>query len=75
MGFAQKIGQNGYNSVTRPQIKILSPLFTLQLLILPTRDPFHAQKKRKGGKLRVYILMQKIDKYADFEPLQLFCVA
>ena len=36
--------QNGYNSVTRPQIGILRPLFTLQLLILPTRDPFHAQK-------------------------------
>ena len=36
--------QNGYNSVTRPPIEILRPLFTLQLLILPTRDPFHAQK-------------------------------
>ena len=39
----QKIGQNDYNLVTRPPIKILRPLFTLQLLILPTRDPFHAQ--------------------------------
>ena len=36
--------QNGYNSVTRPPIEILRPLFTLQLLILPTRDLFHAQK-------------------------------
>ena len=36
--------QNGYNSVTRPPIEILRPLFTLQLLILPTMDPFHAQK-------------------------------
>ena len=32
--------QSGYISVTRPPIEILSPLFTLQLLILPTRDPF-----------------------------------
>ena len=40
---AQKIGQNDYNLVTRPPIKILRPLFTLQLLILPTRDPFQAQ--------------------------------
>ena len=39
----QKIGQNNYNSVIRPPIKILRPLFTLQLLILPTRDPFQAQ--------------------------------
>ena len=39
----QKIGQNDYNLVTRPPIKILRPLFTLQLLILPTRDPFQAQ--------------------------------
>ena len=29
--------------VKRPPIKILRPLFTLQLLILPTRDPFQAQ--------------------------------
>ena len=36
--------QNGYNLVTRPPIEILRPLFTLQLLILPTRDSFHAQK-------------------------------
>ena len=41
--FAQKIGQNNYNSVPWPPIKILRPLFTLQLLILPTRDPFQAQ--------------------------------
>ena len=40
----QKIGQNDYNSVTMPPIKILRPLFTLQLLILPTRDPLQAQK-------------------------------
>ena len=31
------------NSVTKPPIKILRPLFTLQLLILPARDPFQAQ--------------------------------
>ena len=59
MGFAQKIGQNGYNSVTRPPIKILSPLFTLQLLILPTRDPFHAQKS--------YIYEQKLS-FLYFDP-------
>ena len=29
------------NSVTKPLIKILRPLFTLQLLILLERDPFH----------------------------------
>ena len=40
---AQKIRQNDYNLVKRPPIKILRPLFTLQLLILPTRDPFQAQ--------------------------------
>ena len=40
----QKIGQNDYNLVTRPPIKILRPLFTLQLLIFPTRDSFQAQK-------------------------------
>ena len=40
----QKIGQNDYNLVTRPLIKILRPLFTLQLSILPTRDPFQAPK-------------------------------
>ena len=33
--------------LTRPPIKILRPLFTLQLLILPTRDPFQAHKKLK----------------------------
>ena len=38
-----KIGQNDYNLVTRPPIKILRPLLTLQLLILPTRDPFQVQ--------------------------------
>ena len=32
------------NSVTKPPIKILRPLFTLQLLILPTRNPFHSPK-------------------------------
>ena len=63
VGFAGKIGQNGYNSVTRPPIIILSPLFTLQLLILPTRagiffDAF-------GGKLsylnfRILGLQQKL---------------
>ena len=35
--------QNGYTSLTRAPIEILRPLFILQLLILPTRDPFHAQ--------------------------------
>ena len=40
-----KKGQNDYNLLTRPPIKILRPLFTLQLLILPTRDPFRAHKK------------------------------
>ena len=39
-----KIGQNDYNLVTRPLIKILRPLCTLQLLILPTRDPLHIKK-------------------------------
>ena len=43
--------QNGYNSVTRPPIEILRPLFTLQLLILPTRDPFHAQKSLKNAEI------------------------
>ena len=33
--------QNGYNLVTWPPNKILRPLSTLQLLILPTGDPFH----------------------------------
>ena len=32
------------NSVTKPPIKNLRPLFTLQLLILPEKDPFHTQK-------------------------------
>ena len=40
----RKMGHKHYNSVTRAPIKTLSPLFTLQLLILPTRDPFYAQK-------------------------------
>ena len=44
MRLVLKMGQNDFNSVLRPQIKILSTLFTLQLLILPTRDPFHGQK-------------------------------
>ena len=35
--------QNGYISSTTPPIRILRPLFTLQLLILPTGDPFQAQ--------------------------------
>ena len=43
MRLALKLGQNDFNSVLRPRIKILSTLFTLQLLILPTRDPFQAQ--------------------------------
>ena len=42
--FCTKIGQNYNNSVPRPPIKILRPLFTLQLLILPTRNPFHGPK-------------------------------
>ena len=46
--------QNGYNSVTRPPIEILSPLFTLQLFILPLRDPFRAQKTlNREEKLRI----------------------
>ena len=32
------------NSVTKPPIKILRPLFTLQLLILLERNPFHTPK-------------------------------
>ena len=32
------------NGILGPLIKILRPLFTLQLLILPTGDSFHAQK-------------------------------
>ena len=43
MRLALKLGQNDFNSVLRPRIKILSTLFTLQLLILPTRDPLQAQ--------------------------------
>ena len=44
MRLVLKMGQNLFNSVLRPPIKILSTLFTLQLLILPTRDPFYGQK-------------------------------
>ena len=47
MRLVLKMGQNDFNSVLRPPIKILSTLFTLQLLILPTRDPFHGQLKEK----------------------------
>ena len=36
-------GKNGYNSLIRPPIQILRQLFTLQLLVLPPRDPFQAQ--------------------------------
>ena len=43
MRLVLKMGQNDFNSVLRPRIKILSTLFTLQLLILPTWDPFQAQ--------------------------------
>ena len=43
MRLVLKMGQNDFNSVLRPQIKILSTLFTLKLLILPTRDPYQAQ--------------------------------
>ena len=43
MRLVLKMGQNDFNSVLRPGIKILSTLFTLQLLILPTRDPLQAQ--------------------------------
>ena len=32
------------NSVTKPPIKILRPLFTLQLLILLERNPLHTPK-------------------------------
>ena len=32
-----KNGTNGFHSVTRPPIKILRPLFTFQLLILPAK--------------------------------------
>ena len=44
MRLVLKMGQNDFNSVLRPPIKILSTLFILQLLILPTRDPFYGQK-------------------------------
>ena len=47
MRLVLKMGQNDFNSVLRPPIKILSTLFTLQLLILPTRDPFYGQKSLK----------------------------
>ena len=40
MRLVLKMGQNDFNSVLRPPIKILSTLFTLQILILPTMDPF-----------------------------------
>ena len=46
MRLVLKMGQNDFNSVLRPPIKILSTLFTLQLLILPTRDPFYGQKSK-----------------------------
>ena len=53
---AQKIGQNDYNLVTRPPIKILRPLFTLQLLILLTWGPFHGPKSlNQEQKLRAFI--------------------
>ena len=48
--FAQKMGQNNYSSVTMPPISNLRPLFTLQLLILPTRTPFHAKKAKTKSK-------------------------
>ena len=41
------------NSVTKPPIKILRPLFTLQLLILQMKDPFHAKKKLRA-KIEVF---------------------
>ena len=44
MRLVLKMGQNDFNSVLRPPIKILSTLFTLQLLILHTRDPFYGQQ-------------------------------
>ena len=46
--------QNGYISLTRPPIEILSPLFTLQLLILPTRDPFRGQKRQTNKEKRQF---------------------
>ena len=52
------MGQNLFNSVLRPPIKILSTLFTLQLLILPTRDPFHGQLKEKISFFQFYIFLK-----------------
>ena len=50
-----KIGQNDYNWVTRPPIKILRALVTLQLLILLNKNPFYAQKKLKlRAKIEVF---------------------
>ena len=40
----QKMGQNDFNSVLRPPIKILSTLFTLKILILLTMSLFYGQK-------------------------------
>ena len=56
MRLVLKMGQNDFNSVLRPRIKILSTLFTLQLLILPTRDPFYAQKARRKGENCVFTI-------------------
>ena len=36
--------QKGYNSVKWPPIKILRPLFTLQLLIVHKMNPLHTPK-------------------------------
>ena len=44
MRLVLKMGQNDFNSVLRPQIQILSTLFTLQLLILLSSDPFYGPK-------------------------------
>ena len=45
------------NSVTKPSIKILRPLFILQLLILLEKNPFHTPKCLNGGqKLRIFAI-------------------
>ena len=59
--FDQKIRRNGFNSLRKPPIKILRPLFTLQLLILLERDPFHTPKCiNQGQKLRIFAILTSI---------------
>ena len=43
------------NSVTKPPIKILRPLFTLQLLILLKGNPYHATKSFLRAKINIFV--------------------